>query len=52
MTSAEEQQMRVTLTEIARNISSLSQLVKKLTLQQETADQRAFNVLAQIAHKR
>lgn len=52
MTAAEEQQMLATLTEIARNISSLSKLVKDLTLQQETADQRAFNMLSQIAHKR
>jgi hypothetical protein len=46
------QQMLVTLNQIAQNINSLSKAVTRLTLQQETADQRAFSVLAQIAHRR
>jgi hypothetical protein len=44
--------MLVTLNQIAQNINSLSKAVTRLTLQQETADQRAFSVLAQIAHGR
>jgi hypothetical protein len=44
--------MLVTLNQIAQNINSLSKAVTRLTLQQETADQRAFSVLAQTAHRR
>lgn len=52
MTSAEEQQMLKSLSEIARDIGSLLTLVRELTLQQDKADQKAFQALSQIAHKR
>lgn len=52
MTSAEEQQMLNTLSAISQDIKALLTLVKELTTQQDTADQRAFQQLSQIAHKR
>jgi hypothetical protein len=52
MTPAEEQQMLNTLTAISQDIKSLLALVKDLTLQQETADQKALSQLVNIAHKR
>jgi hypothetical protein len=52
MTSAEEQQMLKSLSEIARDMNALLTLVRELTLQQDKADQKAFQALTQIAHKR
>ena len=52
MNSAEEQQMLKNLSEVARDINSLLTLVRDLTLQQDKADQRAFQALTQIAHQR
>ena len=52
MNSPEEQQMLKSLSEIARDINLLLTLVRDLTLQQDKADQKAFQALSQIAHKR
>ena len=52
MTGAEEQQMLVSLSEISQDIKALLTLVRELTEQQDKADSRAFQQLAQIAHKR
>lgn len=52
MTAAEEQQMLNTLTAISQDIKSLLALVKDLTLQQDSADQKALSQLVNIAHKR
>lgn len=52
MTAAEEQQMLASLTEISRDLKALLTLIRKLTMQQDEADQRAFQQLTQIAHRR
>ena len=52
MTSAEEQQMLTSLSEISKDIKSLLMLIGELTAQQDKADTRAFQQLSQIAHKR
>jgi hypothetical protein len=52
MTPAEDQQMLSSLTEISQDIKALLVLVKDLTTQQETADQKAYSQLVNIAHKR
>lgn len=52
MNAAEEQQMLGILAETSKDIKALLILVKDLTVQQEKADQRAFQQLSQIAHKR
>lgn len=40
------------LAETSKDIKTLLILVKDLTVQQEKADQRAFQQLSQIAHRR
>ncbi len=52
MTRTEEQQMLASFSEISQDIKALLTLVKDLTLQQDKADQKAFQQLSQIAHKR
>jgi len=52
MTSSEEQQMLTSLAEISRDIKALVALVRDLTLQQDSADQKAYSQLVNIAHKR
>ena len=52
MTSAEEQQMLVSLTEISQDIKALLTLIRDLTRQQGEADQKAYGQLVNIAHKR
>ena len=52
MTGAEEQQMLASLSEISSDIKSLLTLIKQLTTQQDTADQKAYGQLVTIAHKR
>ena len=52
MTSAEEQQMLKSLSDISQDIKALLALVRDLTLQQDTADQKAYSQLVNIAHKR
>ncbi len=52
MTSAEEQQMLASLSEISRDIKSLLALIVDLTRQQGEADQKAYGQLVNIAHKR
>jgi len=52
MTSAEEQQMLASLSEISKDIKSLLTLISELTAQQNKADTRAFQQLSNIAHKR
>lgn len=52
MTSAEEQQMLTSLSDISRDIKELLTLIKDLTRQQGEADQKAYGQLVNIAHKR
>ena len=52
MTSAEEQQMLASLSEISQDIKALLTLIRELTAQQDKADTKAFQQLSQIAHKR
>lgn len=52
MSSAEEQQMLASLKAISDDIKSLVILVRELTIQQQTADQKALNQLLTIAHRR
>lgn len=52
MTSAEEQQMLKSLSDISQDIKALLTLVRDLTLQQDSADQKAYSQLVNIAHKR
>ena len=52
MSSAEEQQMLASLRAISEDIKSLVILVRELTIQQQTADQKALNQLLTIAHRR
>ena len=52
MIPAEEQQMLKSLSDISQDIKALLTLVRDLTLQQETADQKAYSQLVNIAHKR
>jgi hypothetical protein len=52
MTPAEEQQMLNCLTAISQDIKTLVALVKELALQQDSADQKAYSQLVNIAHKR
>jgi hypothetical protein len=52
MTPAEEQQMLNSLSEISKDIKALLALTKALTTQQDTADQKAYSQLVNIAHKR
>ena len=52
MIPAEEQQMLKSLSDISQDIKALLTLVKDLTRQQDTADQKAYSQLVNIAHKR
>lgn len=52
MSPAEEQQMLNSLTAISQDIKTLVALVRELTTQQDTADQKAYSQLVHIAHKR
>jgi hypothetical protein len=52
MSPAEEQQMLSAFTAISEDIKTLVVLVRELTLQQETADQKALSQLVNIAHRR
>ena len=52
MSPAEEQQMLNSLTAMSQDIKTLVTLVRELTTQQDTADQKAYSQLVNIAHKR
>lgn len=52
MTGSEEQQMLTSLSEISLDIKALVALVRDLTLQQDSADQKVYSQLVNIAHKR
>jgi hypothetical protein len=52
MSPAEEKQMLESLAAISQDIKTLATLVKELTTQQDTADQKAYSQLVHIAHKR
>jgi hypothetical protein len=52
MTSAEEQQMLASLSEISKDIKALLALIVALTRQQGEADTKAYGQLVNIAHKR
>ena len=52
MTATEEQQMLTSLSEISQDMKALLTQVKALTSQQEKADEKAFQQLSNIAHKR
>jgi hypothetical protein len=52
MIPAQEQQMMTYLTVISQDIKTLVALVKELKLQEDTADQKAYTQLVNIAHKR
>jgi len=52
MSPAEEQQMLNSLAAMSQDIKTLVALVKDLTMQQDTADQKAYMQLVNIAHKR
>ena len=52
MTPVQEQQMLTSLTTISENMKMLVALVKDLSTQQNTADEKAYAQLVNIAHKR
>lgn len=52
MTGSEEQQMLTSLSEISLDIKALVALVRDLALQQDSADQKVYSQLVNIAHKR
>ncbi|MGH9723104.1 MAG: hypothetical protein ACRD8O_23075 [Bryobacteraceae bacterium] len=52
MSPIEEQQMLHSLATISQDIKTLVALVKDLMLQEDTADQKAYSQLVNIAHKR
>lgn len=52
MTPAEEQQLLNTLKIICLDLKALVALIKDLTAQQDTASQKAYTQLVNIAHKR
>lgn len=52
MTPVEEKLMLASLTDISQEMKSLSELIRVLTRQMETADQKAYSQLVNIAHKR
>ena len=52
MTPVQEQQMLTSLTTISENMKELVALMKELTSQQNTADEKAYSQLVNIAHKR
>ena len=52
MTPVQEHQMLTSLTVISENMKMLVALMKELRLQQETADEKAYTQLVNIAHKR
>ena len=52
MSQAEEQQMLNSLTVISQDIKTLVALVKELMEHEDAADQKAYNQLVNIAHKR
>jgi hypothetical protein len=52
MTPVQEQQMLTSLTTISQDIKALVALLRDLTSQQNTADEKAYSQLVNIAHKR
>lgn len=52
MTPTEEQQMLTSLANISQDMKALLSLVKDLTMQQESASEKAYSQLVNIAHKR
>jgi hypothetical protein len=52
MTQAEEQQILNTLNAISQDMKTLVILVRELTTQQDTASQKAYTQLVNIAHRR
>jgi hypothetical protein len=52
MTPVQEQQMLTSLTTISQDIKVLMALIKELTLQQSSSDEKAYSQLVNIAHKR
>ena len=52
MTSTDEKQMLESLAAISQDMKMLLTLVKDLAMQQETADEKAYSQLVNIAHKR
>jgi len=52
MTPSEEQEMLTSLKSMSEDIKTLVVLVRELTIQQSTADQKALNQLVTIAHRR
>jgi hypothetical protein len=52
MTPAQEQMMLTNLTAISQDIKVLLELIKELTQQEAAAEEKAYNQLVHIAHKR
>ena len=52
MTPIQEQEMITRLTAISQDMKALLELIKELTLQQSNADEKTYNQLVHIAHKR
>lgn len=52
MTPVQEHQMLTSLTTISQDIKTVVALLRELTLQQNTADEKAYSQLVNIAHKR
>lgn len=52
MTPVQEQQVLTSLTTISQDIKAVVALLQELTLQQNTADEKAYSQLVNIAHKR
>jgi len=52
MTPAEEHEMLTSLKSMSEDIKTLVVLVRELTIQQDTADQKALSQLVTIAHRR
>ena len=52
MTPVQEQQMLTSLTTISENMKTVVALMKELTLQLSTAEEKAYSQLVNIAHKR
>jgi hypothetical protein len=52
MSPAEEQQMLKTLTSISEDMKTLIAVVKELMQHEDAAEEKAYNQLVHIAHKR
>jgi hypothetical protein len=52
MTPVQEQMMITNLTAISQDIKVLLELIKEMTAQQSTAEEKVYNQLVHIAHKR